>query len=145
MIQIRKNIFETNSSSSHSLVFCDNDTWNKFVQGKLYYNVLSRYHPEYLKKYPLEKYKWLPEDTGLNELPIFCTFKEIKNHLGGRSHNIIMDVIGNKKTYNESWKTLHRLACDLLFSDETFYTIDELEDYKYDSKKQEASLDYYFG
>ena len=41
MFQIRLNCFETNSSSTHSLIVCDDETWKKFVEGKLYYNVLS--------------------------------------------------------------------------------------------------------
>lgn len=41
MIQIRSNCFETNSSSTHSLIICDNKTWEKFIKRKLYYNVLS--------------------------------------------------------------------------------------------------------
>ena len=33
----------------------------------------------------------------------------------------------------------------LCFFQETFYGIDELEGYEYNTDKQEASLDYYFG
>lgn len=41
MIQIRKNTFETNSSSTHSLVVCDDSTWERFLSGELYINVAS--------------------------------------------------------------------------------------------------------
>lgn len=37
MIQIRKNVFETNSSSTHSLVMCSDDTYVKWVRGEMYY------------------------------------------------------------------------------------------------------------
>ena len=37
MIQIRNNIFETNSSSVHSLVICSEDEFNKFYYDELYY------------------------------------------------------------------------------------------------------------
>lgn len=41
----------------------------------------------------------------------------------------------------EKLKRNHKLA----FFQETFYGIDELEAYEYNTDKQEASLDYYFG
>lgn len=34
MIQIRKKVFETNSSSTHSLVICTEDEFNKFKSGE---------------------------------------------------------------------------------------------------------------
>ena len=37
MIQIRNNIFETNSSSVHTLVICSEDEFNKFYYDELYY------------------------------------------------------------------------------------------------------------
>ena len=37
MIQIRKNTFETNSSSSHSLVICTKKEYDLFKQGKAFY------------------------------------------------------------------------------------------------------------
>lgn len=41
MVNIRLNMFETNSSSTHSLVVCDDDTWTKFLNGDLYINIAS--------------------------------------------------------------------------------------------------------
>ena len=35
MIQIRNNIFETNSSSVHTLTLCSQEDFNKWAQGKL--------------------------------------------------------------------------------------------------------------
>jgi len=37
MIQIRQNIFETNSSSIHTLTVTDNDTYEKWINGELLY------------------------------------------------------------------------------------------------------------
>lgn len=34
MIQIRRNTFETNSSSTHSITICSEDTYNDWVNGK---------------------------------------------------------------------------------------------------------------
>ena len=36
MIQIRRNVFETNSSSTHSLTMCTKDDFTKFKQYKVY-------------------------------------------------------------------------------------------------------------
>lgn len=38
MIQIRKAIFETNSSSTHSLVMCSEKEYEDFNNGKVYLN-----------------------------------------------------------------------------------------------------------
>ena len=37
MIQIRQNIFETNSSSIHTMTITDNDTYEKWINGELLY------------------------------------------------------------------------------------------------------------
>lgn len=37
-IQIRRNMFETNSSSVHSLIMCDWDEWEKWETGLTYFN-----------------------------------------------------------------------------------------------------------
>ena len=37
MIQVRKNVFETNSSSTHSLVMAVASEFDKWVEGKVYY------------------------------------------------------------------------------------------------------------
>ena len=36
MFKIRKSVFETNSSSVHSLSFCSKDDWQKFKSGEYY-------------------------------------------------------------------------------------------------------------
>lgn len=37
MIQIRQNIFETNSSSTHTMTITDNQTYEKWIKGELLY------------------------------------------------------------------------------------------------------------
>ena len=39
MIQIRHNLFETNSSSTHSLVIATKEDWNKFKNGEMFLNM----------------------------------------------------------------------------------------------------------
>lgn len=41
MVQVRYNIFETNSSSSHSLVIMTNEEWNKVKKGELFIDVFA--------------------------------------------------------------------------------------------------------
>lgn len=41
MIQVRKNLFETNSSSTHSLVMCTNEDFEKFKNGETCLDVYS--------------------------------------------------------------------------------------------------------
>lgn len=37
MIQVRENVFETNSSSTHSLVMCTDSEYAKWAKGEVYY------------------------------------------------------------------------------------------------------------
>lgn len=38
MYKIRRNIFETNSSSTHSITICQKETYDKWRSGEVYYN-----------------------------------------------------------------------------------------------------------
>ena len=38
MLQIRRSVFETNSSSVHSMTMCSQDEYDKWKDGDLYYN-----------------------------------------------------------------------------------------------------------
>ena len=123
MIKIRQGAFETNSSSSHSLVVCNKETWSDFVAGKLFYNVLHE----------------------SNDLPVFCNLKDIKLYIK-RIYNDLESVkFGDFPTDKAELKELRYRINDLLWFEETFYSIDELEGYEYNEEKQEADLDYYFG
>ena len=70
--QIRQSCFETNSSSSHSLVVCDNKTWNEFKEGRLFYNTLHE----------------------SNGLPEFCTLKDIKFYYMYTPNTIFVILMG---------------------------------------------------
>lgn len=54
MIQIRHGIFETNSSSTHSLNICTRQEWNDWKEGKLLYNP---YESEFIDNYLLSEEK----------------------------------------------------------------------------------------
>ena len=65
MLQIRRDVFETNSSSTHSLTIMDSDDFEKWCKGELYldcsYN--KSYEPFFLTP---EKLKELLLDDGVN-------------------------------------------------------------------------------
>lgn len=53
-IQIRRGVFETNSSSVHNLILCTKEQWDKFINGELladFYSeeLLSRDDPKVLE------------------------------------------------------------------------------------------------
>ena len=123
MINIRKGVFETNSSSSHSLVVCNEETWLDFTRGKLFYNTLHE----------------------SNGLPEFCTLKDIKLHIRRIYNSVNRTKFADLDIDDEARKDVYHGIHELLFFEETFYSIDELEEYEYNSDKQEASLSYYFG
>lgn len=52
MIQVRTQVFETNSSMTHTIVMCKDEEYEKFSTGEYYFN-------EYLKP------RFLPEDEAL--------------------------------------------------------------------------------
>ena len=123
MIKIRQGAFETNSSSSHSLVVCSKETWSDFVAGKLFYNVLHE----------------------SNDLPEFCTLKDIKLYIRRIYNSVNRTKFADLDIDDEARKDVYHGINELLFFEETFYSIDELEGYEYNEEKQEADLDYYFG
>ena len=47
--QTRRAVFETNSSSVHSLTICDSDTFKKWKNGELLYD---KWHDEFIKSIP---------------------------------------------------------------------------------------------
>lgn len=52
MIQIRRNVFETNSSSTHSLTICSRDEYQDWVDGKCYW---SRWSESFVSKEEVEE------------------------------------------------------------------------------------------
>ena len=63
MIQVRSNVFETNSSSTHSLTMCSNDEFEKFKKGEL---VLQN------------GYKLVPLEEGLEDYPEATNAEELQ-------------------------------------------------------------------
>ena len=57
MIQIRHGVFETNSSSTHSMVVCSEEDYQKWVDGELLYDYGSLVKREELDQEYLEDYK----------------------------------------------------------------------------------------
>ena len=47
MIKIRYGVFETNSSSVHSLIMCSDEEYNAFERHQLYYNLWDNYFMTY--------------------------------------------------------------------------------------------------
>ena len=52
MIQIRRNVFETNSSSTHSITICTEDEYEMWKRGEVYW---SRYSEEFVSKEEVEE------------------------------------------------------------------------------------------
>ena len=71
MIQIRKNVFETNSSSTHSLVMCTDDEYNKWANGELYY---CMWFPAKADKSLMKESDFYTEE----EAKAICTYADIK-------------------------------------------------------------------
>lgn len=57
MIQIRNGVFETNSSSTHSLVICTDEEYKKWINGEM---ILDR---DYEKIVPMPSDRELEEDN----------------------------------------------------------------------------------
>ena len=55
--QIRHGVFETNSSSTHSMVVCSEEDYQKWVDGELLYDYGSLVKREELDQEYLEDYK----------------------------------------------------------------------------------------
>lgn len=52
MIQIRRNVFETNSSSTHSITICTEDEYQMWKRGEVYW---SRYSEKFVSKEDVEE------------------------------------------------------------------------------------------
>ena len=52
MLQIRRNVFETNSSSTHSLTICSKDEYQDWVDGKCYW---YRWNETFVSKEEVEE------------------------------------------------------------------------------------------
>ena len=79
--QIRRNIFETNSSSTHSLIICSEEEFKAWEKGEIYFD-----------EYGKEKFI---SNTGLNEYD-----KEMAE----------MDYEKNKNKFQKNWRDLSKDA-----------------------------------
>ena len=52
MLQVRRNVFETNSSSTHSLTICSKNEYQDWIDGKYYW---SKYDEKLVPKEEVEK------------------------------------------------------------------------------------------
>lgn len=52
MIQVRRNVFETNSSSTHSITICTEDEYEMWKRGEVYW---SRYSEKFVSKEEVEE------------------------------------------------------------------------------------------
>lgn len=73
MFNIRTNVFETNSSSTHTLVLCDKDEYTEWITGKKLYNL---YHdePHMWRVFDKEKNMYVETEKGVP--PTFVTEEE---------------------------------------------------------------------
>ena len=79
--QIRRNIFETNSSSTHSLIICSEEEFKAWEKGEIYFD-----------EYGKEKFI---SNTGINEYD-----KEMAE----------MDYEKNKNKFQKNWRDLSKDA-----------------------------------
>ena len=65
MKQIRRNVFETNSSSTHAITFVNKDELNQFISGKSFFN--THYNND-----------WYKNKDNLSEFP---TYKQVRDYI----------------------------------------------------------------
>lgn len=113
MVQIRNSVFETNSSSTHSLTMCSEDEFNKWKAGELLFNswndcfveniTLNDYDKEQAREYyKTEKGPYWKEWEQLSE-------KEIKSwYTKYAKNNLLLSHDYDLKTY-DSWSQDYNL------------------------------------
>lgn len=69
MLQIRKNVFETNSSSTHSLTMCSQDDYDRWTKGEL---LFSEWEEEFVTREEaiaeLVKKGWITDESDEEEI-----------------------------------------------------------------------------
>ena len=71
MIQVRYGVFETNSSSVHSMIMCDDETYYDFMQEKI---LIGGWNSK-------KSNKWITFDEALQELPDCLSKDEVEELL----------------------------------------------------------------
>ena len=110
MIQIRHNVFETNSSSSHSLVVCTKDQYDKFKKLKLFYINSSAFEEKFL---PVEEI--IDKLFNMHKLDVDA-HEELKNMLKENDIEGIEDYLRDYYVY--SFNTYG----DVDWAEENYYT-----------------------
>ena len=94
MIQIRNNVFETNSSSSHSLVVCTRDQYDKFKKLKLFYIDSRAFEEKFL---PVEEL--IDKLFNMHKLDVDA-HEELKNMLKDNDIEGIEDYLRDYDVYS---------------------------------------------
>jgi len=123
MIKIRQGIFETNSSSTHSIVIAKDSEWEDFFNHKKLYNLFSK------KNYPG---KTAPRFC--NPLPQFVTVEELLHHIASLEDSLtdilfqlehpspVLDSRSREKLLKRRTNILDELA----YMTETFIGCDDI-------------------
>lgn len=124
MITIRQNVFETNSSSTHSVVVASDDEWKDFFDRKTLYNIFSSGNDPEGKD---------PEYRS-NNLPRFVTVAQVLEYassLGDSLNDIIFDLSSGKARTEVEKEELdtRRWAIweKLLYMPESFIGLDSIQ------------------
>lgn len=104
MISVRRNVFETNSSSTHSLTMCSEDEYNKWKNGEMFYDswndeLITK--EEYLKQYEEYKKEYFEDNPNDEEEDFKDYFNDDKQFY---THDEYFDEI-EYETYKASYTT----------------------------------------
>lgn len=120
MIKIRYGVFETNSSSVHSLIMCSDNEYQKFVDNELLYDLwneeLITYNKALDKLYKNVKFDTdfkyhfnLPDDFSRDKLNDF-SLGELEYYLASEASIYTCNYFFNEleyNTYEDTYRTIH--------------------------------------
>lgn len=120
MIKIRYGVFETNSSSVHSLIMCSDNEYQKFVDNELLYDLwneeLITYNKALDKLYKNVKFDMdfkyhfnLPDDFSRDKLNDFSV-DELEYYLASETSIYTCNYFFNEldyNTYEDTYRTIH--------------------------------------
>lgn len=117
MLTFRNMCFETNSSSTHSMVICTKDEWDRWVAGELY---ASRYEKGFkTKEEVMEEYKKMyPEhfDSEGNFIPdaMYKTFEDFQYYYSTEWYDIdgwVGELESNETEYTTQSGEVIKVIC----------------------------------
>lgn len=127
MIQIRQGVFETNSSSTHSIVIAKDSDWGDFVNHKKLYNFFSE-----------QNYSKETRPRLYNPLPQFVTVQELLRYIANLEDSITsllfqlenpssdLSLSDKKDLQDKRTKILDELA----YLPETFISCDDVQEFE---------------